>query len=316
MNVEAADTYPTVAEIQAAIAGSFTTEDPQGFMAAPEFFQSLAATDHDEVALAMEAHCADPRFYWVALIDASQATVDSDSVGAYVTAARAEKASLVSPLGHSWYYGSYLIDFSDNEVPASMAVAGVAIRRMRTDGFREPPAGVRFPVYGVKGVAGIRVDDKVQAQLNPEGINVIRDLPNWGVVVWAARTVSPDPYYRHSTARVILNILAGTLRDAYDTIIFSTVDGQGVLYSRIKGSAVTVLETMRRSGALYGAKPQDAYRVICGPENNPGATLDAGQVNLDIYVKVSPTLEFLGIRLNKTSLATEWSDIDDIILQS
>lgn len=314
INVPAALAYPTLAEISAAIAGAFTTEDPQGFLLAPEFFQA-GTLDHAALAGVLEAQAADPRFSWVALVDCGPAVAAAATPGDFVSLAKAQRLALASPNGHSWYYAPYMVALDDTEVPASAAIAGIAIRRMRNDGFKEPPAGVRYPVQGIKAVT-LKADDKIQSQLNPEGINLVRLLPRFGVVVWGARTLSADPYYRHANNRVILNVLAGTYREAFHSLIFSAVDGLGVIFSRLKGTAVTIVEDLRKAGALFGATPKDAYRVICGLENNPGNVLDAGQVNLDVYVKVSPTLEFLGIRLNKVSLATDWSEIQDVNLSA
>ncbi|WP_414582390.1 hypothetical protein [Scytonema sp. PCC 10023] len=106
------------------------------------------------------------------------------------------------------------------------------------------------------------------------------------------------------TTRVILNILAGTLRGAFDSILFSTVDGQGMLFSRTKSTAVAVCEDLRTAGALYGATPEDAYLVVCDATNNQPGDLDNGQVSLDVIVKPSPVNEVMVVRLSRASLGT------------
>jgi hypothetical protein len=305
LNVAAAGAYPTVAEITTAL-GTFVTEDAQGFLICPEFYQATGTGGsleglHDEVALACEAHCADTRFYWVHLVDCSPTVATAANV---VTASEAERAALASPLGHSAYYLPYLVLADDSQVAPSPAIAGVAVRRFRTEGYRQPPAGVKYPIYGISGVSK-EITDKTQGELNPDGINVIRRLPRKGVVIWAARTLSTLPLYRHLNGRVVLNVLAGTYRSAFDELLLSAVDGLGEVFGVLKATAVAILEPLRLAGAIYGSTPEEAYRVVCDRTNNPGILLDAGEVNLDIYVKVSPTLEFLNIRLNRVSLTTD-----------
>jgi hypothetical protein len=101
---------------------------------------------------------------------------------------------------------------------------------------------------------------------------------------------------------VILNVLAGTLRRSFDSTIFSLVDGQGVLFSRIKQTADNICELLRLGGALYGATPQEAYLNICDGTNNTGDSLESGTVYLDCIAKPSPTLEALNITMSRASL--------------
>lgn len=308
LNVPATLAYPDADDIATALQ-VFSKEDPQGFLLAPEFFQeSTGATEHTAIATVLESHASDPRMYWVALIDSAPATVAQTEMSAYVSALVDERANLTSPLGHSWYCADYGVDLDDNVVPASVWVAGIAIRRNRAEGYHQPPAGVKYPVFGLKALKHY-VGDVQQDALNPIGVNVTRRLPKQGICVWGARTLSTLPTYRYANNRVICNVLAGTARDAYDQLVLSALDGLGVTFAVAKATTVSFLEIMRQIGALYGASPDEAYRVICDASNNPGALLDAGQLNVDVYFRCASTLEFVGVRLNKVGLATPLSSL-------
>jgi hypothetical protein len=254
----------------------------------------------------MEALAADPRFYWVAVVDFGLAVATSAYI---VSDAKAERATYASPRGNSWAVFPYLLDLSGSTVPSSLAMIGVALRRARSEGFAQPPAGTSYPIYGVLGTS-VNITSNIQDQLNPAGVNCIRTLPARGVVVYGARTLSVNPYYRFAATRVILNVLAGTLRSSFDSVVFSLVDGQGVLFSRIRQTAQNICEILRVGGALYGATPSEAYLVVCDDTNNSADSLESGAVSLDVIVKPSPTLEALNITLSRASLSTVLVEIE------
>jgi phage tail sheath protein FI len=225
-----------------------------------------------------------------------------------VNAAQTERATYASPRGNSWVSYPYVKNLLDANVPSSLALVGVALRRARSEGFAQPPAGTAYPIYGIKGLS-VNITSDIQDQLNPLGINCLRTLPGRGTVVYGARTLSTSPFYIFAATRVILNVLAGSLRNSFDGVVFSLVDGQGVLFSRIKQTAANLCERLRLGGALYGSSPEEAYLVICDSTNNLGDSLDQGLVNLDVIVKPSPTLEALNITLSRASLATTLVEI-------
>lgn len=308
--VSAAPSYPTVADVSEAMQAALEPDMPQGFICAPEFFQSWEVQS-DRVALQsnMESLVSDPGFYWISVVDCGEDVATQTTGAGAVNLALAERNLMASPKGHSAYYFPYWKDLKDNLVPMSASVIGVALRRYRNEGFREPPAGTPYPVYGVKDVS-FPVTSPIQGQLNPKGINCGRRLPaGRGLVVYGARSLSVSPYYRFITTRVIMNVLAGSLRGAFDELIFSTVDGLGALFSRLKQTATAILEAMRLGGALYGATPDQAYLVICDQTNNLAVDLESGKVNLDILAKPSPLMEVLAINLFRASIGTVLAEV-------
>lgn len=208
------------------------------------------------------------------------------------TEAYSESQMYTTPKGYLAYYAPYLIDLEGYKVPPSPHIAGVAVKRYSEQGFQHPPAGV---MYALRGVTGVDFEITKQHQLasNPKGMNAIRYLHNHGVVIWGARTRSADPMYRWVNTRIILNVLIGTLRPAFDQFIFSAVDGQNVLFSRIKATADNLLYRFWTGGALFGANPNNAYTVICDRRNNPAIDLEDGIVRANLYVTPVPTLERL-----------------------
>lgn len=293
---------PRPYDVSDAIVSTYVPENAQGYICAPEFFQGYTAQlDRTALQLQLEALASNPSYYWVAVVDMGSANGTTQNLA--VNNAQVERSSYVSPRGNSWVSFPYVKNLVGADVPSSLALIGVAIRRARAEGFIQPPAGVSYPVYGITGTS-IQVTAVMQDVLNPLGINCIRTLPARGTVVYGARTLSVNPFYRFAATRVILNVLAGTLDGAFDSFILSLVDGQGTMLGRVKTTAINICELLRQAGGLYGATPQEAYLVICDNTNNTLDSLESGTVNLDVIVKPSPTLEALNITLSRASLGS------------
>ena len=299
-----------IKDVSDAINISFEPGMRQGYICAPEFFQSFTSlTDRTFLQTSLEALASSPDYNFVAVIDPGFATATQTTGAGAINLAIAERNTFASPKGHSWYYFPYFKNVSGVNVPPSLAVIGVALRRMRQESFAQPPAGVNYPVYGVSDVS-FKVTETIQSQLNPVGINCVRRLPRGrGIVVYGARTLSTSSYYRFGSVRVILNVLSSSLKDAFDTLIFSLVDGTGVLYSRIRQTAAAYCELLRLQGALYGATASEAYLVICDSTNNSADNLEAGQVSVDVIVKPSPTMEVLKVNISRASLGTVLAEV-------
>lgn len=267
----------------------------QGFLIAPQAFQNLStATQRQAVGVAMENLAADKDYDWVALVDCAPAQNT-------VATLQAEGQLYATAQGHLSFYGPYLLDLEGNTVPSSAAIAGIATKRYREQGFQEPPAGANYPIAGVTNVTK-RFTDTEQSVLNPLGINLVRFLLNLGVVSWGARTRSSNSFYTYVHTRVIMNVLNGTLRGAFDYDLFSAVDGFSILFQRIEGTAKSVCRRLWLGKALFGAAEEDAFSVKCSLENNQLDDLETGNVLLEVYAAPSPILEKLLINTVRVPL--------------
>jgi uncharacterized protein len=289
---------PLAQQFITAIQRSFDPDfDPKGFLIAPEAFATLTEqSDRLNVGIAMENHCSSEGFDWKCLVDSGSMTLINS-----VEKANVEGQLYTTARGHLSYFYPYVRNLQGSLVPPSPVVAGIAIRRYRDQGFQQPPAGGQYPVKGVSDVA-LRIGKAQQAVSNPLGINLIRYFPNQGVLVYGARTRSSNPYYRFINTRVILNVLIGTLQQAFQTEVFSAIDGQGVLFLRLRQTAEAICYQMWDGGALFGAQPEDAFKVICDRSNNPALDLENGVVRLDVYVVPAPTAERILIGVTRVAI--------------
>jgi hypothetical protein len=305
----AAPALPDIHDVRVALNSAFDADLQKGYIIAPEFFrQFTSVTDLTQLQNAMESFASDPSFNWIALIDTSRATGTSASIPDFVDRVRTERGLMSSPRGHSCLYAPYLM-YSNvanpvaTAIPPSSVVAGTAVRVQREFGLRQPPASINFPLRGVTTLS-LNITRQVQEVLNPLGINCIRTFRNQGVCIYGARTLSTNRFYTFYLVRLILNILAATLEDAYEGLVLTSVDGLGTTFSNVVGTGKAVCEQLRRAGALYGNSPDQAYQVICNATNNPGIDLDAGKLAVEVIVVPTATIEVIGITLSRAAIGS------------
>jgi hypothetical protein len=285
------DFVPTTASVTdfiQALDKAFDAEDEwsQGFLVAPEAFSTFpTASDRLAIGNAMELHCASEGFDWMALVDNHSSVVTPAQLNLDAT-------QYVSALGHLAYFAPYLVTFEDTLIPPSAVVAASACKKYSIDGFQEPIGGTRYKLSSVRDVA-VRYVNQQQDNLNPIGINLVRNLKNKGVCIWGMRTRASDSNYRFIHTRVIMNVVNGTLRSAFDSFLFSSIDGVGILLHRISETAYSVGIRLWLGRALFGGTPELAFAVVCNFDNNTASTLETGVAILQFYCAPVPGLERL-----------------------
>jgi hypothetical protein len=216
------------------------------------------------------------------------------------------------------YYGPYIQNASGQWIPPSPYVTGVAVRRYRSEGYQFPPAGTKYQLADAVA-AQIPINSAQQNLLNPDGCNAIRTLPGYpdsAIYIWGGRTrlTNPDDaqqkLYQFVNTRVILNIVYGSLRRAFDSQIFNVIDGFGVIYNQIINIGNSILNELYIRGALFGARPADAFQVICDERINPPSQLENGIVNAKVFVTPVPTLERIQIDLIRVAVGNMQNELD------
>ena len=213
------------------------------------------------------------------------------------------------PMGFVSFDGPHIERIGGDYVPLSAYRAGVLARSMRERGLHFPGAGVRYQLVDAVRPQ-IAINSGHQNLMNPKGCNVARTLPGYpdsSVFIWGARTrVNPDDaeqgQYRFMNTRVILNVVYGTLRSAFDNQIFTVIEGFNVLSDKIVSIGNSALYPMYSAGYLFGDRPADAYRIICDARINDFTNLEDGVVFVEVFAAPSPTLERISIGLVRVSI--------------
>jgi phage tail sheath protein FI len=190
----------------------------------------------------------------------------------------------------------------DRLVPPCGHVAGIFARSDARVGVFKAPANEE--VLGVVDLE-TNIDNSIQDQLNPEGVNCLRAFPGRGIRVWGARTLSRDPNWRYVNVRRLFL----TLRRWIDlNMAWATFEPNELpLWVRIQRELTTYLTTLLRAGALQGASPAQAFYVKCDAETNPPDLREAGQVVTEIGLAPLAPAEFIVVRIIHRAGATDVS---------
>jgi phage tail sheath protein FI len=179
-------------------------------------------------------------------------------------------------------------------IPPSGHIAGVWARTDETRGVHKAPANE--VIMGATALA-FQVTHGEQGSLNRNGINCIRAFPGRGIRVWGARTLSSDPEWRYINVRRLFNFVSESITIGTQWSVFEPNDP--FLWSSLAINVSSFLRTVWRTGALFGATPDQAFFVKCDAETNPPESVDAGMVICEIGIAPVKPAEFVIFRLSQ-----------------
>jgi hypothetical protein len=133
--------------------------------------------------------------------------------------------------------------------------------------------------------------------MNPKGINCIREFTGRGIRVWGARTVSSDASWRYVNVRRLFNMVEQAIEQGTQWVVFEP--NTPALWKRVKRDISAFLLRIWRSGALFGATPDEAFYVKCDEETNPPEVVDAGQLIIEIGMCPVKPAEFVVFRIGQ-----------------
>ena len=173
-------------------------------------------------------------------------------------------------------------------MPPSAYVAGLYARVDGERGVHKAPAN-----EVLRGAVALEIEitDAEQGQLNPDGINCIRSFPGRGIRVWGARTLSSDMNWNYINVRRLFNYVERSIFDGTQWVVFEPNDMD--LWERVKRTVTAFLTNVWRSGALFGATPEQAFYVKCDEELNPQATRDLGMLLVEVGLAPVKPAEFV-----------------------
>ncbi|NER39458.1 MAG: phage tail sheath family protein [Oscillatoria sp. SIO1A7] len=180
-------------------------------------------------------------------------------------------------------------------IPPSGHIAGIYARVDTERGVHKAPANETV-------IGALDLEHKVskikQEGLNPQGINCIRNFNN-SILVWGARTMGGDANgeYKYINVRRLMIYLRESIEEGTGWIVFEP--NAPDLWAAIRRNITDFLTTVWRTGALFGATPEQAFYVKCDEETNPPELRDIGQVVTEIGVAVVKPAEFVIFRISQ-----------------
>ena len=180
------------------------------------------------------------------------------------------------------------------DLPPSGFVCGVYARNDMQRGVHKAPANET-----VTGAIGLQreVLSGEQEVLNPLGINCIRALPNRGIRVWGARTLSSDPEWKYVNVRRYFLYLEASIDRGTQWAVFEANDER--LWANIRSTISDFLYNEWVKGALAGATPKEAFFVRCDRSTMTQNDLGNGRLVCLIGVAMLKPAEFVIFRIGQ-----------------
>lgn len=186
--------------------------------------------------------------------------------------------------------------------PPCGAAAGLWAAIDNLEGVWRAPAGVTIGLQGVLGPA-VTLTDAQQGAFNPNGVNAVRQFPNYGPVLWGARTLAgvageTDPRAYIAGAR-LLDYIRRSLTKGLAWTVFELNDAR--LWASMTASAESFLQSIWQAGGLAGASAAQAFVVTCDASTNPPDSVAEGVITMMVAVAMQSPAEFSVLELQFAS---------------
>ncbi len=176
------------------------------------------------------------------------------------------------------------------------AVAGLYARVEAERSVGKSPAGYTADIRNALGIEEKFTENEVGLMYDA-GVNIFKTIPGSGIVLFGSRTlerVRPD---RFVSVRRSLNYLKQALKDVTQFAVFEPNDER--LWTSISSACGSVLSNFWAAGGLKGQSSTDAYYVKCDSSNNTPASIDNGEVRVEIGVALQQPAEFIVINISQ-----------------
>lgn len=184
--------------------------------------------------------------------------------------------------------------------PPSGFVAGIYARTDSQRGVWKAPAGTEASVSGATSVT-VKLTDDENGILNPQAINVIRNFPVYGNVVWGARTLQGNDQrgseWKYVPVRRLALFLEESLYRGTQWVVFEPNDEP--LWAQIRLNLGAFMQDLFRQGAFQGRTPKEAYFVKCDKETTTQNDINRGIVNIVVGFAPLKPAEFVIIQIQQ-----------------
>ena len=180
------------------------------------------------------------------------------------------------------------------------AVAGIFARTDAARGVWKAPAGLEATVSGVSGLT-VKLTDGENGQLNPIGVNCLRNFPNFGTVVWGSRTLDGADQlaseWKYVPVRRLALFIEESLYRGTQWVVFEPNDEP--LWAQIRLNIGAFMHNLFRQGAFQGKTPNEAYFVKCDKETTTQNDINLGIVNIVVGFAPLKPAEFVIIKIQQ-----------------
>jgi phage tail sheath protein FI len=185
-------------------------------------------------------------------------------------------------------------------LPPHAHVAGIYARTDQTRNVGKAPGGtvdgaLKF-LLGLEMVPTLGERDAVyQARIN----SLVSSVQT-GLAVWGVRTIASESEWRYINIRRLFMFLEKSVFNSTHWVAFE--NNGPALWARIKAQLGGFFMNLYNERYFAGTRPSDAFYIICDESNNSQASIDAGQVIIDIGAAGNKPAEFIRFRFAQSTL--------------
>jgi phage tail sheath protein FI len=268
----------------------FEALDDISIVAAPGSTWNYSAyRDEANAIIAQLLNHAERMRYRIAVIDSAQSQTIGD--------VRKMRAKIASKWGALYFPWVKVLDPITRKVitlPPSGFVAGIYARNDINRAVYKAPAN---EVVNLALGFEMLLNRSQQEVLNPEGVNCFRFFEGRGMLVWGARTISPDPEWKYVNLRRYFAYLEHSIDRGTQWAVFEP-NGER-LWANIRRTVEDFLLNEWQMGALLGDKPEKAFFVKCDRTTMTQNDLDNGRLVCLIGVAALTPAEFVIFRIGQ-----------------
>ena len=241
-----------------------------------------------EVIVSLVGHCENMKNR-VAVLDMPKDMTKPNDLIEY----RGMVDSTYAAMYHPWFQVFDQAAKKPDYIPPSGAVMGIYARTDVTRGVHKAPANE--PIF----CSGLRTNYTKEEQdvLNPEGINLIRQIPGQGIRVWGARTASNNAAFRYINIRRLFIYVEESIKANTNWVVFEPNDN--TLWTRVNLTISTFLENLWRNGMLAGATPSEGFFVEIGSTTMTRDDIMNGRLICNIGIAPTRPAEFVIFRVSQ-----------------
>jgi uncharacterized protein len=197
---------------------------------------------------------------------------------------------MIPPGGHvAGIYARSDIERGVHKAPANEVIRGLYVNQS------DPASGLQLQIS--KGQQDI---------LNPRGVNVLRNFPGRGNLVWGARTTSLDPEWKYVNVRRLFIFVEESIEESTPWVVFEPNDEP--LWARVRRAVSGFLTRLWMDGMLQGRTREEAYFVRCDRTTMTQDDIDNGRLIVLIGIAPVKPAEFVIFRIGQWAGGSEISE--------
>ena len=182
-------------------------------------------------------------------------------------------------------------------IGAGAAVVGLYSATDASRGVFKAPAGLQARLAGAVSVPVLTNAELDLLNSSAAPVNAIKYVSGAGIVVMGSKTLKPGYVDKYVPVRRTLIYLRKALTDLTEFAIFEPNDA--ALWRRLEATVSSFLTNFWGQGGLAGGTPSAAFFVKVDSTNNPQASIDNGEVHIEVGVALQRPAEFVIIKIGQ-----------------